>query len=69
MTSNKQNKNKKENTTMSTEQNILIVGNERKRYSHCLRCGRRLKNHDAMLLGYGPVCYLKIKNESGNRLF
>lgn len=35
-----------------------------KQYKYCLRCGRKLKSTQARELGYGQVCYKKIKNES-----
>ena len=38
-------------------QNIEI-----KIYTHCLRCGRKLKTNEAKKIGYGPVCYKKIQN-------
>ena len=25
----------------------------------CLRCGRKLKSKESMLIGYGPSCYKK----------
>lgn len=36
---------------------------EEKEYSHCLRCGRKLKNEKAKQIGYGVVCEKKIKVE------
>lgn len=32
-------------------------------YQYCLRCGRKLKNPEAKELGYGKICYEKIKNK------
>lgn len=32
-------------------------------HTHCLRCGRRLKDLEAMERGYGETCYKKIINE------
>lgn len=29
-------------------------------YTHCLRCGRKLKNPEHMIIGFGPTCYKKI---------
>ena len=40
-----------------------------KLHTHCLRCGRRLKNPESKLLGYGVVCYEKIKTARCNKLF
>lgn len=35
----------------------------------CLRCGRKLKSKESMLIGYGPSCYKKhIKEEKGAKL-
>mgnify|MGYP007069869117 FL=1 len=44
---------------------------EEKEYTHCLRCGRRLKNEKAKKIGYGIVCERKIRNENNKsrRLF
>lgn len=33
-------------------------------HTHCLRCGRRLKDLTAMERGYGETCYKKIINEN-----
>ena len=38
-------------------------------HKRCLRCGRKLKNSEHRLLGYGPVCYEKIKTQKIKRLF
>ena len=35
----------------------------KKEYNYCLRCGRKLKNPEARQLGYGSICYKKIKNK------
>ena len=40
-----------------------------KNNGRCIRCGRKLKNPTARLLGYGPVCYAKLQQEKLNRLF
>ena len=32
-------------------------------YKYCLRCGRRLKNPQARLIGYGATCEKKAKQE------
>ena len=37
-------------------------------YDFCKRCGRRLKKPDARQLGYGAVCYRKVKSD-GRKLF
>lgn len=33
-------------------------------HTHCLRCGKRLKDLQAMERGYGEICYKKIINEN-----
>jgi hypothetical protein len=33
-----------------------------KENKYCLRCGRRLRNPEARILGYGKICYSKIKD-------
>ena len=39
-------------------------------YTHCLRCGKKLKSAQSRLLGYGPTCQKKIqKKQCGNKLF
>lgn len=48
-----------------SEDNVM---EEVKVYTHCLRCGRRLKNEEAQSLGYGRVCIKKITTPI-NRLF
>lgn len=51
----------------------LMCGNPEPEEEHeyCLRCGRKLKNPEARILGYGVICYKKIlvQNELKNRLF
>ena len=41
----------------------------RKVYTHCLRCGRKLKSDEAQLLGYGRVCFKKAKLDCQEKLF
>lgn len=31
-------------------------------YEFCKRCGRRLKSDESKKIGYGPSCFLRIKN-------
>lgn len=38
-------------------------------YTHCLRCGRKLKTDEARQRGYGKICAEKMKQTSDNRLF
>lgn len=35
-----------------------------KEYTHCLRCGRKLKNEKAKKIGYGVVCERKMRTET-----
>ena len=44
------------------------MSTEQKEHEICLRCGRKLKNPDARKLGYGAVCFKKMRS-SGKRLF
>ena len=37
----------------------MIWVTEKKPYDRCLRCGRKLKNEQARLRGFGDVCYKK----------
>lgn len=39
-----------------------------KEYTHCLRCGRKLKNKEARKLGYGTTCFKKIQHETNKRI-
>lgn len=34
---------------------------EDKEYDRCLRCGRKLKNEEYRRIGYGKICYNKMK--------
>lgn len=38
-------------------------------HEFCLRCGRKLKNPQARELGYGKICYRRMKMDCGKRLF
>ena len=38
-----------------------------KQYRYCLRCGRVLKKEEAKRIGYGKVCYEKMKQETTKR--
>ena len=40
-----------------------------KEHEFCLRCGRKLKNPEARLKGYGIVCEKKLKHDLRRRLF
>lgn len=41
----------------------------KKEYEYCLRCGRKLKNKEARIIGYGTVCERKMKVKHRKRLF
>jgi hypothetical protein len=41
----------------------IIKSYEFKKAEVCKRCGRKLKNNQSRLLGYGPGCYKKMMNE------
>lgn len=40
-----------------------------KEHEYCLRCGRKLKNSEARMKGFGAVCEKKMKHSNRNRLF
>lgn len=61
-------------STVSFVKNTLLeeVGDpvsHTKNNERCLRCGRKLKNPTAKMLGYGPICYAKIQSENQHKLF
>ena len=41
----------------------IIKSYEFKKEERCKKCGRKLKNNESQLLGYGPGCYKKIMKE------
>ena len=41
----------------------------KKDHEFCLRCGRKLKNPQARELGYGSICYRKLKTDGISKLF
>ena len=47
----------------------LMCDNElpEKVHKYCLRCNRRLRSKKKKILGYGPICYKKIKIENSSR--
>ena len=52
----------------------IIKTYEFKKEERCRRCGKKLKNNESQLLGYGPSCYKKylketIKTKKARRLF
>lgn len=40
-----------------------------KEFSHCLRCGRKLKNPEARKRGFGDICYKKYLSSPNHPLF
>ena len=49
-----------------TEESVIIseeIKSKANEHEFCLRCGRKLRNHDNRILGYGPVCYAKVQQE------
>ena len=40
-----------------------------KEFTHCLRCGRKLKNEEARKIGYGKICLEKMKTKNTKKLF
>lgn len=40
-----------------------------KEHKYCMRCGRKLKNSEARIKGYGAVCEKKIQTDNRRRLF
>lgn len=40
-----------------------------KEHEFCLRCGRKLKNPEARIKGYGVVCEKKMKHDARRKLF
>ena len=42
---------------------------KKKDYNKCLRCGRKLKTDEARKIGYGKICFEKMKKEKKQRLF
>lgn len=35
-----------------------------KYHKHCLRCGRKLKNEEAQIRGYGTICFKKMQRKN-----
>ena len=57
------------NEKQPTVQATCTIEQNGKEYSHCLRCGKKLKNPIARKIGYGPVCEQKMKIMDKRRLF
>jgi len=46
------------------------MGDEKRLYKTCRRCGRKLKSRESRLVGFGPVCYRKyLESQRKSRLF
>ena len=66
------NSKKKEGNTNSMIGHIIVTdidADVNKEFSCCRRCGKKLKKLEYRLIGYGPICYKKIKNSNSKRLF
>lgn len=48
---------------------MLLKDGQEKEHKYCKRCGRQLKNVDAKIKGYGPVCEKKMQTDKKRRLF
>lgn len=46
-----------------------IVKSQRRLFTHCLRCGRKLKDAASQERGYGVVCLSKITMSQSKKLF
>ena len=45
----------------------IIKSYQFKKFERCKRCGRKLKNNESQLLGFGPGCYKRhMKEQNGN---
>ena len=51
------------------EQMCDLMCGKPEEYDYCLRCGRKLKNPEARIKGYGMVCEKKMMVKQKNRLF
>ena len=66
---------KRESKRLMTENTQKIITyhpeqeNENLDHNYCLRCGRKLKNPEYRKIGYGPICYEKIREKNKHRLF
>lgn len=77
----KQNMLNKRNLKLEIESNTVLQTNPTrsaevhdravpiKNNDRCLRCGKKLKNPTARMLGYGPICCAKLQQEKSRRLF
>lgn len=45
----------------------IVKNYQFKKIERCKRCGRKLKNNESQLLGYGPGCYKKYVKEENKR--
>lgn len=42
---------------------------DQKEYEYCLRCGRKLKNPEARIRGFGIICEKKVHKKGSKPLF
>ena len=42
---------------------------QQKMYTHCKRCGKKLKSMESMQKGYGVVCEKKLRYVNNRKLF
>lgn len=45
----------------------IVKSYQFKKEDRCKRCGRKLKNNESQLLGFGPSCYRKYLKEQYNK--
>ena len=57
-------------TIKNNEQLCDLMCGQPEEHEFCLRCGRRLKNEEARILGYGKICWEKMQvKDKTNTLF
>ena len=52
---------------MTTAPEQQQLGQPAELHRYCRRCRRKLKAERAMKLGYGKVCYAKVRQEAGGK--
>lgn len=53
----------------SLEQMCDLMCGKPEEHEFCLRCGRKLRSDESRILGYGPMCLQKIKQNNRTSLF
>lgn len=48
---------------------LIELKSDTKEHEYCMRCGRKLKNPEAKIKGYGSVCEKRIQTDNKRRLF